>query len=179
MDEQRERARAGSAGRRRATALRERAQALAGEAGFATDFVGYETTEQRDDGRRGRRSDNGRVLVKLRRVAVLRRPAAARSPTRARSSAPTATAARASRMCCGSATTRSLALVPERGALEGRRARARARRPRRPPCDRVQPHRHPPAARGAARAPRHARPPGRLLRRARQAALRLHARQRR
>ena len=40
----------------------------------------------------------------------------------------------------------------------------------------VQPHRHPPAARRAARAPRRARAPGRLLRRARQAALRLQPR---
>ncbi len=55
------------------------------------------------------------------------------------------------------------------------RARRRARGPRAPP-HRAQPHRHPPAARRAARAARHARAPGRLVRRAGQAALRLHPR---
>ena len=55
------------------------------------------------------------------------------------------------------------------------RARRRARRPRGAPRDAGQPHRDAPAARGAARAARRPRAPGRLLRRARQAALRLHA----
>jgi alanyl-tRNA synthetase len=45
MDEQRTRARGASRGRV-GDELRERALALAGEAGFATDFVGYETTER-------------------------------------------------------------------------------------------------------------------------------------
>ncbi|HLY51141.1 MAG TPA: alanine--tRNA ligase, partial [Solirubrobacteraceae bacterium] len=64
MTRQRERARA-SAGRTHAgEALRERALALAGEAGFTTDFVGYETTE-RETTIGAAVADNGRVLVKL------------------------------------------------------------------------------------------------------------------
>ncbi|HUJ60962.1 MAG TPA: alanine--tRNA ligase, partial [Kofleriaceae bacterium] len=63
MDEQRGRARAGS-GRFGGERLRERALALAGAAGFATDFVGYETTDQETTvGAIG--ADDGRVLVKL------------------------------------------------------------------------------------------------------------------
>ena len=63
MDEQRDRARAG--GRTVVGAeLRERAQALAGDAGFATDFVGYETTDSETTIGAAER-DNGRVLVKL------------------------------------------------------------------------------------------------------------------
>ncbi len=53
------------------------------------------------------------------------------------------------------------------GGGEGRRAR----RPRRPSSHTGQPHRHAPAARRAARGAWYARAPGRLLRRARQAAL--------
>ena len=45
-----------------------------------------------------------------------------------------------------------------------------------PPRDDAQPHRDPPPARGAARAARHPRAPGRLRRPPRQAALRLHPR---
>ena len=50
------------------------------------------------------------------------------------------------------------------------------RRPRHPPRDDAKPHRDPPAARRAARAARHPRPPGGLGRAPRQAALRLHPR---
>ncbi len=63
MDDQRRRAREGGrfAGGQE---LREHAQALAGDAGFATDFVGYETTDSETTiGAVG--TDNGRVLVKL------------------------------------------------------------------------------------------------------------------
>ena len=65
MDDQRRRARA-SAGRGEAGAdsLRQRAVALAGEAGFATDFVGYETTE-RETTVGALEAENGRVLAKL------------------------------------------------------------------------------------------------------------------
>ena len=70
----------------------------------------------------------------------------------------------------------ALVLEPVRGELhEGERVVARvdaaARR-----ATAGQPHRDAPAARGAARAPRRPRPPGRLLRRPGQAALRLHPR---
>ena len=76
-------------------------------------------------------------------------PAAGRSRTPDTSSAPTATAWRGSRMSYAWATTRS-----SRSCLSGhapaRRARARPCRPGRPSRHRVQPHRDPPAARGAA-----------------------------
>ncbi len=54
-----------------------------------------------------------------------------------------------------------------------RRARARARRHRGAAADDGKPHRHPPAARRAARGARRPRRPGRVVRRPRQAALRL------
>jgi len=64
MNEQRERARA-SAGRTVAgDELRERAAVLVGDAGFATDFVGYETTDA-ETTIGAAETDNGRVLVKL------------------------------------------------------------------------------------------------------------------
>ncbi len=63
MDEQRERARAG--GRTVVgDELRQRAAELAGDAGFATDFVGYETTDAETTIGAAER-ENGRVLVKL------------------------------------------------------------------------------------------------------------------
>jgi alanyl-tRNA synthetase len=65
MEDQRQRARA-SAGRFGAGAeeLRERALALVDEAGFATDFVGYETTD-RETTIGAAAAENGKVLVKL------------------------------------------------------------------------------------------------------------------
>jgi alanyl-tRNA synthetase len=67
MDEQRTRARGASRGRV-GDELRERALALAGEAGFATDFVGYETTERETTIGAVLSEEEGmsdRVLVKL------------------------------------------------------------------------------------------------------------------
>jgi alanyl-tRNA synthetase len=64
MEEQRQRARAGSARFAGDEELRERAQALSRHAGFATDFVGYETTDS-ETTIGAAESDNGRVLVKL------------------------------------------------------------------------------------------------------------------
>ncbi len=63
MDDQRRRAREGA---RFAPGqdVREHAQALAGDAGFATDFVGYETTDS-ETTIGAVATDNGRVLVKL------------------------------------------------------------------------------------------------------------------
>ncbi|HLJ02212.1 MAG TPA: alanine--tRNA ligase, partial [Solirubrobacteraceae bacterium] len=63
MEEQRERARQfvrGPGGGR----LREQAVAMAGQAGFATDFVGYETTE-RETTVGAIQTHNGQILVKL------------------------------------------------------------------------------------------------------------------
>ncbi|HET6870057.1 MAG TPA: alanine--tRNA ligase-related protein, partial [Solirubrobacteraceae bacterium] len=65
MEDQRERARA-SAGRfgSGGEQARERARALASEAGFATEFVGYETTE-RETTIGAAAIENGKVLIKL------------------------------------------------------------------------------------------------------------------
>ncbi len=64
MDDQRTRARAGAGRGRGDEKLREQAQALAGEAGFITEFVGYETTE-RETTVGAVANDNGRLLAKL------------------------------------------------------------------------------------------------------------------
>ncbi len=64
MEEQRGRGRRGA--RRAGDDLRERAAALSGEAGFATDFVGYETTEAETTIGAVQGSDDGVLLVKLR-----------------------------------------------------------------------------------------------------------------
>ena len=172
-------ARAGE-GRRRphassATSSASAPLALAGDAGFATDFVGYETTDSETTIGAAER-DNGRVLVKL-----------VESPFYATGGGQVADSGYVE---CLHGDCRArvedvlrlgddqvLAVVPERGHDRGRRARPRARRPRRPARDRVQPHRDSPAARRAPPAARNPRPAGRLLRRPRQAALRLHARQ--
>jgi alanyl-tRNA synthetase len=64
MEEQRERARRGSARGVTGEDLRERARAFAGSSGFATDFVGYETTDS-ETTVGALSEDDGRVLVKL------------------------------------------------------------------------------------------------------------------
>jgi alanyl-tRNA synthetase len=64
MDEQRERARRGSGRFAGAEEQRARAEAFASDAGFATDFVGYETTD-RDTTVGAVARDDGRVLIKL------------------------------------------------------------------------------------------------------------------
>jgi alanyl-tRNA synthetase len=64
MEDQRTRARAGAGRGRGDERLREKAQALAGQAGFSTEFVGYETTE-RETMVGAVANDNGRLLAKL------------------------------------------------------------------------------------------------------------------
>jgi alanyl-tRNA synthetase len=65
MEDQRQRARAGAGrGSPGVDALRQRALTLAGQAGFATDFVGYETTDS-ETTVGVLEADNGRVLAKL------------------------------------------------------------------------------------------------------------------
>jgi alanyl-tRNA synthetase len=64
MEQQRELARRGSGRGRSGENLRERALEFAGASGFATDFVGYETTE-RETTVGAITQDDGRVLVKL------------------------------------------------------------------------------------------------------------------
>jgi len=64
MNEQRRRARASAGHGRDDEAVRERALALSGQAGFRTDFVGYETTE-RETTIGALASENGNILAKL------------------------------------------------------------------------------------------------------------------
>jgi alanyl-tRNA synthetase len=64
MEEQRDRARAGAGRFVGGEQLRDRAQAFASEAGFDTDFVGYETTDS-ETTIGALTGENGRVLVKL------------------------------------------------------------------------------------------------------------------
>ena len=64
MGRQRERARAAASQTRAGDQLRERALALAGQAGFRTDFVGYETTDS-ETTIGAALPEDGRVLVKL------------------------------------------------------------------------------------------------------------------
>jgi alanyl-tRNA synthetase len=64
MDEQRERARSGAARFAGGAEAREHAEALVRDAGFATDFVGYETTE-RETTIGALTGEDGRVLIKL------------------------------------------------------------------------------------------------------------------
>jgi alanyl-tRNA synthetase len=64
MHEQRDRARRGGGRFVSAEQLRERALTFAGEAGFATDFVGYETTD-RETTIGALAPENGRLLAKL------------------------------------------------------------------------------------------------------------------
>jgi alanyl-tRNA synthetase len=64
MGEQRSRARAGAGHDRAREELRERALEFAGAAGFATDFVGYDTTD-RETTIGAVSSEDGRALVKL------------------------------------------------------------------------------------------------------------------
>ncbi|MFZ1994744.1 MAG: alanine--tRNA ligase, partial [Solirubrobacteraceae bacterium] len=64
MDDQRTRAREGSRGDRVADGMREKAAALSGGAGFATEFVGYESTDA-ETTIGAAVSDDGDVLVKL------------------------------------------------------------------------------------------------------------------
>jgi alanyl-tRNA synthetase len=64
MNEQRDRARQSAGRGRGGDALRERALAFVGQAGFETEFVGYETTES-DTSVGAATPEDGRVLVKL------------------------------------------------------------------------------------------------------------------
>jgi alanyl-tRNA synthetase len=66
MDQQRTRARAGSRGNRATSDVRDRAVALSGSAGFATDFVGYESTDATTTIGAVQSSEDGEILIKLR-----------------------------------------------------------------------------------------------------------------
>jgi alanyl-tRNA synthetase len=64
MEAQRDRARASADRTGAGDKVRERAAVLVGDAGFATDFVGYETTDS-ETTIGAAETDNGRVLIKL------------------------------------------------------------------------------------------------------------------
>ena len=64
MEDQRTRAREGSRGERGGDGVRDRAAAFSGGAGFATEFVGYETTDA-ETTIGAAVSDDGEILVKL------------------------------------------------------------------------------------------------------------------
>jgi alanyl-tRNA synthetase len=65
MDEQRTRARQGSRGSRATSGVRDRAVALSGSAGFATEFVGYETTDATTTIGAVGAGEDGELLIKL------------------------------------------------------------------------------------------------------------------
>ena len=163
--------------RRRARGELQRAADFARDAGFATEFVGYAKTDvltqigALEDAR-------GRPLPReAARVAVLpggRRPGDRRGHDRARRRL--GHARRARRGVPLRATTRR-SLFRGSGFAAGDRVRARRAVARALPDD-GEPHGHAPPPPGAARGARRARPAGRLGRAARQAPLRLHARQR-
>ena len=170
------RSRAGDAGGGDDAAGRERARsAFAGDAGFRDRFTATRRSSRRRPSAPSR-APNGRVLVKLAdspfyaagggQVSDVGVIECADGDCRAR-------VAEVVRLGDDQALVRRRSSA---GELQRGRARARAGRPPRAPRHRVQPHRDPPAAGRAARAPRRARAPGGLLRRARQAALRLQPR---
>ena len=176
MEEQRERARVGSGRDSSRQALRERAAAFAGGAGFSTDFVGYETTE-RDTTRRGGQLGQRLGAGQARRVAVLRHRRRSGRRLRLRRVRRRRLPRHGHRRAAARRRPGRRGQARARRA-QARRARARPCRPAGAPRHRVQPHRHASAPRRAAADAGHARPPGRVLRRPRQAPLRLHARQR-
>ena len=174
MNEQRDRARADTGRTRGGEGLRDRALEFAGGADFQTEFVGYETTDA-DTTIGAVTEDDGRLLVKL-----------VESPFYATGGgqvADSGTIECAGGDCLATVSDvvrlgddQVLALAPEHGRFEpGEQVHAQVDRAR-APRDRVQSHGHPPAPRGVAQAARQPCAPGRLLRRPRQAAVRLHSR---
>ena len=171
MEEQRERARTGTATAHGSEDHHGAVQSFAAAAP-PSRFVGYEKLRTRTSLAAVEPEDGEGCWRSSRRAPSIPR-AAARSPT------PGWSAGRAERRrsptSTGSATTRRSPGGGWRRARGGdaRRGRGRELRPAR---DDAKPHRDPPAARGAARDARDPRAPGRLGRAARQAALRLHPR---
>ena len=145
---------------------------FASEAGFRTRFVGYETTEA--DTRAARRRARQRLDARQARGEPVlprgRRPGVGLRDRR------DAVGPRAGRRRVPAGRRPGAGARADRGRDRRRRERPRAGRARRAARDDAQPHRHPPAPRRPARAARHARAPGGLLRRPGQAALRLHPR---
>ena len=171
MEEQRQRARVGSATAHGSEDRHERVIAFAAEAP-PTRFVGYETLRA-TTGLAAVAADDGRALVKLEE-----------SPFYAEGGGQVADSG-VLRWDGGEARVVDVYRVGEDqaleveagdGSVEAGVAVEAAGRPRDPPRDDAQPHRDPPPARGAARAARRPRAPGRLGRAPRQAALRLHPR---
>ena len=177
MEGQRARARSAARGARRSARRHALTRAGARWRGGLRDRVPRLSGDGRRDDRRGGRAGRRSRAREARRVAVLRDRRRPGGGLRATSSAPTATAARGSTTCCGSATTRSSRSSPS--AARSRSASG---------CTRSSIAR--PATRPSATTPRRtcstprsasARlpcPAGGLVRRPGQAAVRLHPRQR-
>ena len=171
MEEQRERARMGTATAHGSEDHHGAVLSFASEAP-PTRFVGYEKLRA-ETSLLAVRGDDGRRLAKLEE-----------SPFYAEGGGQVADTGEV-RWDGGSARVADVYRIGDDQALEldgpsdglepGRPGRGRGR-PRRPPRDDAQPHRDAPAARGAPRAARDPRPPGGLRGAARQAALRLHPR---
>ena len=174
MEEQRERARIGRRDRARLRGRPRRGASRSPPARRRSRFVGYEKLRAETSLLGAPKPTTAGCWRSSRRAPSTPR-AAARSPT------PGVVALGRRR---GEGRRRLPGRRRPGGGAGGRARRARPRRdagrgrgrPRRPPRDDAQPHRDPPAARGAARAARHPRAPGGLGGAPRQAALRLHPR---
>ena len=178
MEDQRTRARASAGPRRPRRGPRARAGVRA-RGGLRHRVHRLRDRRAGDGGRRDRRRRTGKRARQARRVAVLRHRRRPGPRRRAWSECEAGDCSARVKDVLRLGDDQVLVLEPIEGELhEGERVVARVDRAR-AGADRVQPHRHPPPARRAARAPRQPRAPGRLLRRARQAALRLHPRRRR
>ena len=174
MDRARARSRAGGS---RATGAqvgpsRDRVLAFARDAGTESRFVGYESIEA-DTTIAALERDDGLYLAKLSES-----PFYAEGGGQVSDSGAVETPSGAARVSgvFRLGDDQAVALEPSRGELSvGEPAHAAVDR-RDPPRDDGQPHGHPPPARRAPRAARDSREAGGLLRRPRQAALRLHPR---
>ena len=145
MDEQRERARLARAASCAGEEVRERAE-LADRPGFATEFVGYETTDAETTIGAGRAAETARCSVKLVESPVLRHRRRPGRRLRLRR-VPARRLPRAGRRRAADRRRSGRAGRAGEGHDRARRARARARRSRRPARHRVQSHRDAPAAR--------------------------------
>ena len=170
MEEQRQRARIGAATAHGSEDRHERVLAFAAAAP-PTRFVGYETLRATTGLAAIEGDDGDRALVKLEES-----PFYAEGGGQVADSGVLRWEGGEAKVVDVYRVGEDQALVIEPTERDERAPRRSPGRPRDPPRDDAQPHRDPPPARGAARAARHPRAPGRLGGPPRQAALRLHPR---